>query len=162
MMAAIDMLAAVRALGGEVKLANSGRLKVVAPAPLPNELIEQLRAAKTRSANLALIPGITNRAAGLLGRRRGGTRCHRGVRCRRAARFGEGFPRLDPNDAPADVPPRRWLGFIDDCGRFLDGGWARQAAAFGWDRWICLAAIGNGHSLASIMPACFGSSTAGS
>ena len=44
--AAADMLAAVRAIGGDVKLASSGRLKVVAPAPLPNELIEQLRAVK--------------------------------------------------------------------------------------------------------------------
>jgi hypothetical protein len=41
--------------------------------------------------------------------------------------------RLDPNSAPVgDVPPRRWLRFIDDCGRFLDGGWALRAADFGW------------------------------
>jgi hypothetical protein len=44
--AAVDMLAAVRALGGEVKLVNFGRLKVIAPAPLTNEFIEQMRAAK--------------------------------------------------------------------------------------------------------------------
>jgi hypothetical protein len=30
------------------------------------------------------------------------------------------------------VPPRRWLQFIHDCGRFLDSGWAGQAAALGW------------------------------
>jgi hypothetical protein len=30
------------------------------------------------------------------------------------------------------VPPRRWLRFIDDCARFLDGGWADRAASFGW------------------------------
>ena len=46
MTAAVDVLAAVRALGGEVKVANPGRLKIIAPAPLPHELIEQLRAAK--------------------------------------------------------------------------------------------------------------------
>jgi hypothetical protein len=46
--------------------------------------------------------------------------------------WAEGFARLDPNDAPADVPPLRWLRFTDDCGGFLDGGWARQAAVFGW------------------------------
>jgi hypothetical protein len=28
--------------------------------------------------------------------------------------------------------PQRWLQFIDDCGRFLDGGWAGRAAALGW------------------------------
>ena len=46
--------------------------------------------------------------------------------------WAEALARLDPNNAPAHVPPWRWLRFIDDCGRFLDGGWARQAAAFGW------------------------------
>ena len=30
------------------------------------------------------------------------------------------------------MPPRRWLRFIDDCGRFLDAGWAARAAALGW------------------------------
>jgi hypothetical protein len=30
------------------------------------------------------------------------------------------------------VPAKRWLVFIDDCGRFLDGGWAEKAAALGW------------------------------
>jgi hypothetical protein len=44
--AAIDALAAVRARGGDVMLASPGRLRIVAPAPLPTELIERLRAAK--------------------------------------------------------------------------------------------------------------------
>ena len=46
--------------------------------------------------------------------------------------WAEGFARLDPNNTPADVPPRRWLRFIDDCGGFLDGGWAARAAELGW------------------------------
>jgi hypothetical protein len=46
--------------------------------------------------------------------------------------WAEGLARLDPNKPPGDVPPRRWLRFIDDCGRFLDGGWAARAAEFGW------------------------------
>jgi hypothetical protein len=40
--------------------------------------------------------------------------------------------RLDPARPPSDVPPRRWVRFIDDCGIFLDGGWAAKAAALGW------------------------------
>jgi hypothetical protein len=40
--------------------------------------------------------------------------------------------RLDPNKPPGEIPPRRWLRFIDDCGRFLDTGWAERAAALGW------------------------------
>jgi hypothetical protein len=46
--------------------------------------------------------------------------------------WAEGFARLNPNHSPADVPPRRWLAFINDCGRFLDGGFAARAAALGW------------------------------
>jgi hypothetical protein len=46
--------------------------------------------------------------------------------------WAEGFTRLDPDRPPADVPRRRWLAFIDDCGRFLDGGFAARAAALGW------------------------------
>jgi hypothetical protein len=46
--------------------------------------------------------------------------------------WAEGFARLDRARPPDDMPHWRWLRFIDDCGRFLDGGWAAQAAALGW------------------------------
>jgi hypothetical protein len=44
----------------------------------------------------------------------------------------EGFVRLDPGCAPTDVPPKCWRTFVDDIGRFLEGGWAKKAAALGW------------------------------
>jgi hypothetical protein len=46
--------------------------------------------------------------------------------------WAEALARLDPAKPPADVPPRRWLRFINDCGRFLDGGWVERAVALGW------------------------------
>jgi hypothetical protein len=46
--------------------------------------------------------------------------------------WAEGFARLDPNRPPGDVPARRWLRFVDDVGRFLDGDFAAIAAALGW------------------------------
>jgi hypothetical protein len=46
--------------------------------------------------------------------------------------WAEALARLDPMAPPADVPPRRWLTFVDDCGLFLDQGWAARAAALGW------------------------------
>jgi hypothetical protein len=46
--------------------------------------------------------------------------------------WAEGFARLDPDLPPPYVPPPRWRLFIDDCGRFLDGGFAAHAAALGW------------------------------
>jgi hypothetical protein len=46
--------------------------------------------------------------------------------------WAEALARLDPARPPCDVPPTRWLRFIDDCGLFLDEGWAARAEALGW------------------------------
>jgi hypothetical protein len=46
--------------------------------------------------------------------------------------WADALARLNPSNPPADVPPKRWLRFIDDCGRFVDNGWAARAAALGW------------------------------
>jgi len=47
--------------------------------------------------------------------------------------WAEGFARLDPDQTPGDVPPRRWQTFVDDVGRFLASDFATAAAALGWD-----------------------------
>jgi hypothetical protein len=46
--------------------------------------------------------------------------------------WAEAFARLDPARPPGDVPSKRWVQFIDDCGRFLDSGWASRVEALGW------------------------------
>jgi hypothetical protein len=46
--------------------------------------------------------------------------------------WAEGFARLAPDRAPADVPLKRWGLFIDDVGRFLDSPFCAVAAALGW------------------------------
>ena len=46
--------------------------------------------------------------------------------------WAEALARLDPMRPPGDVSPKRWLRFIDDCGRFLDSGWAIRAAKLNW------------------------------
>jgi hypothetical protein len=46
--------------------------------------------------------------------------------------WAEALARLDPANPPGDVPAKRWLRFIDDCGHFLDDGWALRAAELGW------------------------------
>jgi hypothetical protein len=46
--------------------------------------------------------------------------------------WAEGFARLDPDRPPKDVPPKRWLQFINDIGRFLDSPFCAVAAALGW------------------------------
>jgi hypothetical protein len=46
--------------------------------------------------------------------------------------WAEALARLDPSHPLSDIPPKRWLRFIDDCGQFLDDGWATCAEALGW------------------------------
>ena len=46
--------------------------------------------------------------------------------------WAEGYARLHPERPPRDVPSKRWQTFVDECGRFLDGGWAKTAASIGW------------------------------
>jgi hypothetical protein len=45
--------------------------------------------------------------------------------------WAEALARLDTGNPPSDVPLPRWRRFIDDCGRFLDQGWASRAKALG-------------------------------
>jgi hypothetical protein len=46
--------------------------------------------------------------------------------------WAEALARLDPARPPGDVPAKRWVQFIDDCGRFLDSGWASRVETLGW------------------------------
>jgi hypothetical protein len=46
--------------------------------------------------------------------------------------WAEALARLDPACPPGDISPKRWLRFINDCGHFLDDGWALRAAELGW------------------------------
>ena len=46
--------------------------------------------------------------------------------------WAEALARLDRARPPCDIPPKRWLRFIDDCGQFLDDGWAACAERLGW------------------------------
>jgi hypothetical protein len=47
-------------------------------------------------------------------------------------RWAEALARLNPASPPSEVPARRWVQFIDDCGRFLDNGWGSRAEALSW------------------------------
>ena len=108
---AVHALAAVRAAGGDVKLAGPHRLKIIAPMPLPNDLIERVRMAKPD-----LLDFLYNEPAA------GAPRT-----------WAEALARLDPNSPPHDVPLDRWQRFIEDCESFRRLGWANLAEAFGWE-----------------------------
>jgi hypothetical protein len=127
---AVDALAAVRAAGGDVKLVSPKRLKVIAPAPLPDYLVDRLRTAKPEL--LALLSSITPPTTEIWGEaeeERAAIAEYDGGAPRS---WAVAFARLDPARPPADVQSKRWVQFIDDCGRFLDEGWADRASALGW------------------------------
>jgi hypothetical protein len=46
--------------------------------------------------------------------------------------WAEALARLDPGKVPLTLSQQRWVQFIDDCGRFLDQGWATHADGLGW------------------------------
>lgn len=46
--------------------------------------------------------------------------------------WAEALARLDLKRPPCDMSFKRWLQFIDDCGRFIDEGWAARAEELGW------------------------------
>jgi hypothetical protein len=106
------------------------RLKVIAPVPLPEDLVDRLRTVKPEL--LALLSGPNAPAteiwdeaeqerAAILEYDGGAPRI-----------WAEALARLDPARPPADVSLNRWLQFINDCGRFIDDGWAARAEALGW------------------------------
>jgi hypothetical protein len=46
--------------------------------------------------------------------------------------WAEGFAQLHPDQPPPNVPPQRWVQFLDDIGQFLDGPFCAAATALGW------------------------------
>jgi hypothetical protein len=101
---AIDVLTAIYAAGGTVKIAGEDRLKVSAPAPLPTALMDRLRAVKPDVRSLlSTVP----------------------------ADWIAGVATLDAGSPPAAVRPEHWSAFVGAAKSFLDS-WATKAADRGW------------------------------
>ena len=101
---AIDVLTAIYSSGGTVRIAGEDRLKVSAPVPLPNALIDRLRAVKPDVRSLlSAVP----------------------------ADWIAGVASLDAESPPAVVRPEHWSAFVRAAKSFLDS-WATKAADLGW------------------------------
>ena len=143
MMAASEILSALSAHDARV-VVDGDRMQLLFPSdrPLPSDLIaaaranrESLRALLIASSGSAVGQPRTQNVASTsdpftdVEEERAGIVEYDGGAPRA---WAEGFARLDPSKPPTEVPQERWLRFIDDCGRFLDAGWAARAAALGW------------------------------
>jgi hypothetical protein len=130
-----EVLTAVRAAGGDLQLVGKDRLKLVALKPLPDKLVQRVRAVKpnllealggspqspiVEALDAALNPDEKELAAII--------EFDGGI----PREWAEALARLDPACPPQGVPTEYWLRFINACGSFLDGGWHELAVALGW------------------------------
>jgi len=143
---ALDALNAVRAAGGEVKLISKDRLKVLAPRPLPTDLVEVLKASKADLLKILAVQmqdAVTVDAAGQTVPRAIPDNLNDDPDAfeERAAiieydggiprEWAEGFAKLCTMPCPPAYRPQRWMRLIDDAGHFVDN-WAPVAKKFGW------------------------------
>jgi hypothetical protein len=101
---AVDVLTAIYAAGGTVRIAGEDRLKVSAPVPLPNALMDRLRAVK---------PDVTSLLSAV------------------PADWIVGVASLDPESPPPAIRPEQWSAFVGAAKSFLDS-WAAKAIDLGW------------------------------
>jgi hypothetical protein len=128
-MSALPLIEAVRRAGGAITL-RGDRLRLSAPEPLPENLLQELRTRKAelidhlqhaRRSGLGERPGVVPAAAAALPN---GT----------IATWADGVARLRGMPPPRTYPAHAWQQLIVDAERFLDD-WAAQAAALDWPAW---------------------------
>jgi hypothetical protein len=120
---AVDLLAEARRHGIRLIPTPAGTIKASARAAPPPDFLAKLKAHRTE-----LIVALAEAERDEF-EQRSAIIEHDGKIPRE---WAEGFARLDPDRPPADVPPRRWLQFVDDVGRFLDSRFCVVAIALGW------------------------------
>ena len=129
-MSATEALRLAHAAGVHVEI-DGDDLVLVAAAPPPPAVIDLL--ANHKASIVALLRPAENGYSAedwrtIFDERAGIIEYDGGV----PRAWAEALARLDPARPRCDIPPKRWVQFIDDCGRFLDGGWATRAAVLGW------------------------------
>jgi hypothetical protein len=128
-MSALPLIEAVQRAGGAITL-QGDRLRLSAPEPLPENLLQELRTRKAevidhlqhaRRSGLGEPAGEPSGAAATL-------------QNEAVAIWGEGVARLGTMPLPRNYPAHAWQQLIVDADRFLDC-WGRQAVALGWPGW---------------------------
>ena len=127
-MSAVPLIQAVRRAGGAITL-QGDRLRLSAPEPLPEDLIQELRACKAEVIDYLqhARSGLAQAAAAVLEDRSA-------LPIEVVADWAHGVARLTTMAPPRAYPAHAWQQLIVDAERFLDD-WAVQAAPLGWPTW---------------------------
>jgi TubC N-terminal docking domain len=128
-MSALPLIEAVQRAGGAITL-QGDRLRLAAPEPLPQNLLQELRAHKAEvieHLQHARQPKLGPPATSPL------TDCTVPP-VEVVASWAAGVARLATMPLPRSYPANAWQQLITDAERFLDD-WAQQAAALGWPSW---------------------------
>jgi TubC N-terminal docking domain len=128
-MSAVPLIEAVQRAGGAIAL-QGGRLRLSAPEPLPESLLQELRVHKAE-----VIDHLQHARESELGE-------HAAEQIRKGAAppvamvaaWAAGVARLHSTAAPRGYPEHVWRQLIVDAERFLDD-WGAQAHRLGWPDW---------------------------
>ena len=127
-MSALPLIEAVERAGGAIAL-RGDRLRLSAPQPLPQNLLDELQAHKAEVIDhlqQARWPKLAQPATDAL------TQCT--IPSVEVASWIAGVARLTTMAPPRTYPVHAWQELIVDAERFLEN-WAQQAAALGWPDW---------------------------
>jgi hypothetical protein len=128
-MSALPLIEALQRAGGAISL-QGDRLRLSAPKPLPETLLQELRARKAE-----LIDHLQHARPSKLGQPAAEALANRTAPPVVAiADWIAGVARLRGIPPPQHYPERAWRQLTVDAERFLDD-WAAQAAALGWPTW---------------------------
>ena len=126
-MTAAPLIEAVRRAGGTI-LIRGERLRLTAPAPLPDTLVADLRQHKAEILDILRIGG-----PGDSDTQRPGASPARTVETS-VEGWKRGVERLGSMRPPPSYPERAWTELLADAERFLER-WGMQAARLGWPAW---------------------------
>jgi hypothetical protein len=128
-MSAVLLIEAVQRAGGAITLRDD-RLRLSAPAPLPEHLVQELRQRKAELLDhLRHAPGSALRESAV-------------IPSKSVESWADGVARLREMSPPRSYPTHIWQQLIVDAERFLEN-WAPQAAALGWPTWEVFGCCGH-------------------
>jgi hypothetical protein len=127
-MSALPLIEAVERAGGAIAL-RGDRLRLSAPEPLPENLLQELRARKAE-----VIHHLQHGRQLELGKPATAALTQGTISSVEIASWVAGVARLAAMAPPRNYPAHAWQQLIVDAERFLDD-WAQQAVVLGWPGW---------------------------